>query len=83
MTRHFPQTAIRAARASVINTADGKSHEAREPWKIAVRRDAQTRAVHQLSTINSQARSVIAPRTRASPLQPLQHFRGRRSDLSV
>jgi prepilin-type N-terminal cleavage/methylation domain-containing protein len=36
MTRHSLQSAVRAGRPFVINTADGKSQEARQSWKIAV-----------------------------------------------
>jgi prepilin-type N-terminal cleavage/methylation domain-containing protein len=38
MIHHSPQRAVRAGIPFVINTADGKSHEARQSWNIAVGR---------------------------------------------
>ncbi len=38
MTRDALQTAVREGIPFMINMADGKSYEVREPWKIAVGR---------------------------------------------
>ena len=38
MTRDALQTAVREGIPFLINMADGKSYEVREPWKIAVGR---------------------------------------------
>lgn len=36
MTRDALQTAVREGIPLAVNMADGKSHEVREPWKIAI-----------------------------------------------
>jgi prepilin-type N-terminal cleavage/methylation domain-containing protein len=46
MIRNSPQRAVRAGIPFVINTADGKSHEARQSWKIAVGRTRVRRTSH-------------------------------------
>src|ERR1043166_3105964 len=75
MTRHSLQSAVRAGIPFVINTADGKSHEARQSWKIAAGRTRITPSSHEALWSASPLRRPWPPHRRKNASR-LQRFNG-------